>query len=98
MQTSTANLAPTVVYVLFWVGLPFARACIFGDVFRAVQPVARDRPRGAAGSSKRLGAAGAEPLAYPTWLGRWPAAVGILAFAWVELVYVNKDDPSTLSI
>ena len=36
-------------------------------------------------------------LAYPTWLGRWPAALGILAFAWVELVYVSKDDPSQLA-
>ena len=37
------------------------------------------------------------PMAYPEWLGRWPAAVGILAFAWVELVYANKDDPSILA-
>ena len=37
-------------------------------------------------------------MAYPAWLGRWPAALGILAFAWVELVYVNKDDPSQLAI
>ena len=36
-------------------------------------------------------------MAYPTWLGRWPAAVGILAFAWVELVYTNRDDPSLLA-
>ena len=36
-------------------------------------------------------------MAYPEWLGRWPAALGILAFAWVELVYVNKDDPSQLA-
>ena len=42
-------------------------------------------------------ARGAEPLAYPQWLGRWPAALGILAFAWVELVYANKDDPSQLA-
>ena len=46
---------------------------------------------------KRLGA-GADPIPYPRWLGRWPAALGILAFAWVELVYVSKDDPSTLAI
>ena len=38
------------------------------------------------------------PMAYPEWLGRWPAAIGILAFAWVELVYANKDDPSILAI
>jgi hypothetical protein len=37
------------------------------------------------------------PLTYPAWLGRWPAAGGIVAFAWVELVYASKDDPSQLA-
>jgi len=95
VQTSTANLTPTVVYVLFWVGLPVL-SCIFGDVFRPFNPWLAIG-RGTGWLIKRLGA-GAEPIAYPTWLGRYPAAAGILAFAWVELVYVNKADPSTLSI
>nr|MBA3329073.1 fenitrothion hydrolase [Solirubrobacterales bacterium] len=38
------------------------------------------------------------PLPYPVRLGHWPAAIGILAFAWVELVYSSGDDPSTLAI
>ncbi|HVI37846.1 MAG TPA: hypothetical protein VM684_16550, partial [Gaiellales bacterium] len=29
---------------------------------------------------------------------RWPAAAGILLFAWVELVYVDRTDPSQLAI
>jgi hypothetical protein len=37
-------------------------------------------------------------MTYPAWLGRWPAAIGILAFAWVELVYSNRDDPSLLAV
>ena len=37
VQTPTANLTPTVVYVLFWVGLPVL-SCIFGDVFRSFNP------------------------------------------------------------
>ena len=32
-----ANLAPTFIYVLFWVGLAFLSA-LFGDVFRAFNP------------------------------------------------------------
>jgi len=36
-------------------------------------------------------------MAYPAWLGRWPAMLGVLAFAWVELVYNNRDDPSLLA-
>jgi hypothetical protein len=95
VQTSTANLTPTVVYVLFWVGLPVL-SVLFGDVFRPFNPwLAIGRASG--WLVKRLGA-GADPLAYPERLGRWPAAFGILAFAWVELAYTNKADPSTLSI
>jgi hypothetical protein len=96
-QTATANLAPTVVYVVFWVAIPFA-TLLLGDIFAAFNPW-RAVARGAAWLYVR-GRRGGEPptaLAYPTWLGRWPAALGILAFAWVELVYVNKDDPSQLA-
>jgi hypothetical protein len=95
-QTATANLAPTVVYVVFWVAIPFATV-LLGDVFAAFNPW-RAVARGAAwlyGRAHRGEAPAA--MAYPTWLGRWPAALGILAFAWVELVYVNKDDPSHLA-
>jgi hypothetical protein len=96
-QTATANLAPTVVYVVFWVAIPFA-TLLLGDIFAAFNPW-RAVARGAAWLYAR-GHRGGEPptaLAYPSWLGRWPAALGILAFAWVELVYVNKDDPSQLA-
>jgi hypothetical protein len=95
VQTSTANLTPTVVYVIFWVGIPVL-SFIFGDVFRPFNPWLAVG-RGSGWLVKRLGA-GADPIPYPTWLGRWPAAFGILAFAWVELAYTNKADPSTLSI
>jgi hypothetical protein len=95
-QTATANLAPTVVYVVFWVAIPFATV-LLGDVFAAFNPW-RAVARGAAwlyGRVRRGEAPAALP--YPAWLGRWPAALGILAFAWVELVYVSKDDPSQLA-
>jgi hypothetical protein len=95
-QTATANLAPTVIYVVFWVAIPFA-TLLLGDVFAAFNPW-RAAARGAAwlyarGSRGEVPA----PMAYPQWLGRWPAALGILLFAWVELVYVNRDDPSQLA-
>ncbi|TML06145.1 MAG: fenitrothion hydrolase, partial [Actinobacteria bacterium] len=95
VQTSTANLTPTVVYVLFWVGIPVL-SFIFGDVFRPFNPWLAIG-RGTGWLVKRVGA-GADPIPYPNRLGRWPAAFGILAFAWVELAYTNKADPSTLSV
>jgi hypothetical protein len=90
-----ANVIVTVVFVAFWVGIPFA-SVLFGDVFRAFNPwlaVAR----AVAWVTGRVGREPPQPLEYPRRLGRWPAALGILAFAWVELVYVSKDDPSTLA-
>jgi hypothetical protein len=95
-QTATANLAPTVIYVIFWVGIPFASA-VFGDVFAAFNPW-RAVARGVSWVAGRVtGGRLPEPMAYPEWLGRWPAMAGILAFAWVELVYINRDDPSLLA-
>jgi hypothetical protein len=97
-QTDVVNLLPTVVFVYFWVVIPFV-SVIFGDVFRAVNPwLAIGKATGWV--VRRTGAAGpdgAEPLPYPAWLGRWPAAFGVLAFAWVELVYADKGDPSTIA-
>src|SRR3954466_3956364 len=81
-QAPTANLAPTVIYVVFWVGIPFVSA-VFGDVFAAFNPW-RAIARGVAGAGGRAtrGRLPA-PMPYPVWLGRWPAVLGILAFAWV---------------
>jgi hypothetical protein len=96
-QTATANIEPTIIYVIFWVGIPFVSA-VFGDVFAPFNPW-RALARGVAWIAGRVtGGRLPAPMAYPSWLGRWPAALGILAFAWVELVYVNRDDPSILAV
>lgn len=97
VQNPLGNLEPTVIYVVFWVGLVVA-SVLFGNVWRAISPW-RALARGVSWVSSRL-SSGEAPAAleYPAWLGRWPAAAGILFFAWVELTYVNKDDPSTLAI
>jgi hypothetical protein len=99
-QTPDANLAPTVVYVLMWVGIPFL-SILLGDVFRALSPW-RAVARGAAWLAGRAAGGGEDAmpaaLGYPARLGRWPAALGILAFAWLELVATNGSDPSTLAI
>jgi len=96
-QNFTSNLAPTFIYVIFWVGIPIASAFV-GDIFRAFSPWrALGRLTGwlLQGAGYRRG-----PLldSYPAWLGRWPAAATLLAFAWLELVYPSKDDPRLLAI
>ena len=74
------NIAPTFVFITFWVGLAFA-SVLFGDVFRAFNPWrAIGRATGAV-----LGGRPERRRRYPDWLGRWPAAAGLLGFAWLEL-------------
>jgi len=96
VQAPQENFAPTFVYVVFWVGLVVV-SIAFGDVFRALNPwraIGR-----ATGFVTRLLGFRTKPLfAYPSRLGRWPAAAGLLAFAWLELVFSGGDDPSVLAI
>jgi hypothetical protein len=91
------NFAPTWIFVIFWVGLAFA-SILFGDAFRPFNPW-RALARAVAWVARRArhGRAGSEPLPYPAWLGRWPAVAGLLGFAWLELVYVNRDQPNLLA-
>jgi hypothetical protein len=91
------NLAPTMVYVVFWVGVPFA-SLLLGDIWRLLSPWrAVGRAVGAAG--RRLGAAEAsEPLPYPERLGRFPAAAGVIAFAICELCWATAREPFGLAV
>ena len=96
VQSPQANFAPTFIYVIFWVGLVPA-SILFGDVFRAFNPW-RAIARGAGFLASRVGGPLPTPFRYPEWLGRWPAVLGLLGFAWIELAYTNGDDPSTLAV
>lgn len=72
-----------IFYVWWWVALVPA-SFLFGPVWRAISP-----PRTINWLIARL--TGGDPddgyFEYPPWLGHWPAALGLLAFAWMELVY-----------
>ncbi|MEA2141776.1 MAG: hypothetical protein QOI64_206 [Solirubrobacteraceae bacterium] len=91
------NLAPTAIYVAFWIGVPVT-SLVLGDVFRVLSPWrALGRPAG--WLVKRFGGEDlAEPIPYPERLGRWPAVAGLVAFAFVELCWSRGDDPQTLAI
>jgi hypothetical protein len=95
-QIPTSNIIDTAIYVIFWVGVVVA-SVLLGNVFAAFNPW-RAIARFVAFVATRASGETPAPLPYPRWLGRWPAALGIVAFAWVELVYVNHQDPSTLSV
>jgi hypothetical protein len=91
-QVTSQNVTPTFVYVVFWLGL-VPLSVVFGDVFALLNPW---RAVGRA-VGWLLRGIDAEPLAYPTWLGRWPAAAGLLAFAALELVSPYGDRPATVA-
>jgi hypothetical protein len=91
-QVQTANFANTFVYVVFWVGVPVL-SVLFGDVFAAFNPW-----RAVGRLVEPLLRRGGRPLlAYPSWLGLWPAVGGIVGFAWLELVYVERYEPAVVA-
>jgi hypothetical protein len=95
-QEGTTNIAIIFIFAIFWVGLAIVSP-LFGDVFKAFNPW-RAIARGVAWVASKLSRNGLPaPMAYPAWLGRWPAVVGILGFAWVELAYSGRGDPSHLA-
>jgi hypothetical protein len=95
-QSPYANLAPTAVFVTFWVGVPVLSAFL-GDLFSLLNPW-RALARGVVWIAGRTRVDFGAPLAYPAWLGRWPAVITIAGFAWLELVYVNRQHPATLAV
>ncbi|MEA2475695.1 MAG: hypothetical protein QOE06_3610 [Thermoleophilaceae bacterium] len=90
------NLAPTFVYVVFWVGL-VPVSVLFGNVFGAFNPW-RAVARGVSWAFGRLGRGGEEPFPYPDRLGHWPAAAGLLGFTAMELAITFGREPRGLAI
>jgi hypothetical protein len=83
------NPVPYVVYVWLWVGLAFL-SLFFGPVWRVLNPV-RWLHRGILGVVRVSPDFGLLPYR----LGYWPAAVGLFAFTWLELI---APDNATLPV
>lgn len=71
-----------VIYVWLWVGLVPA-SLLFGRFYRAISPV-RTLYLLLARVTGQPPSQGLRE--YPAWLGYWPAAIGLFAFVWLELV------------
>ena len=87
VQNSARNIGPVLVWVDFWLVIPFLGA-LLGNLYTEVNPW---RTIGSAlGTEER-----------PELLGRWgvyPAAGALLVFTWLELVAPDGGQPRTLAI
>lgn len=96
-QSPFKNIAPTMVWVIWWVGMAYLSA-LFGDVWTLLSPwrivfgwfEALSRRSGAGAFSINR--------AYPAWLGVWPAVVLFFVFAWTELVWTGGEVPRSLAL
>lgn len=91
-QDDANNPVPYVVYVWLWVGLAFA-SILLGPVWRLLNPV-HWLHRGI------LAAARIAPDFALTErrVGYWPAAVGLFAFVWLELVAPDNTSLTTMRV
>ncbi len=95
-QDPYRNIAPTLVWIIWWVGLATLSAFI-GDLWAVANPWrtlfdAADRLcRRVAGGSLARG------LPYPARLGVWPAVILLFAVAWTELVFPSPAVPRNIA-
>lgn len=92
----TRNIAPTFVYVAFWLGL-VPLVVLFGNVWAAINPW-RAGADAVAWLTRRIGFSWEPPLDYPRRLGRWPATLLLLAFTALELAYTEPANPRALAL
>jgi hypothetical protein len=79
------NFALTFLFVTCWLGFPVF-SVVFGNVFKPFNPW-RAIGRAFGGAFRTVAGQRAAHLPYPGALGRWPAAAGLVAFVWLEIVY-----------
>ena len=97
-QAPIENLAPTMVWILWWVGIAYVSA-LLGNVWALINPLKiifewadalyrRLNP----GDQLSMG------LSYPKKLGVWPSFILFFIFAWIELVYPNSSMPRNIAL
>lgn len=91
-QNPYRNLAPTSIWVIWWVGLAYVCG-LAGNLWALVNPwnTAYRWAERLAGRPLSLG------LRWPRSLGCWPAVALLLGFVWAELVWPESDRPARLA-
>jgi hypothetical protein len=96
-QDPYRNIAPTLVWIIWWVGLAIFSAFV-GDLWAVVNPW-RSLFDGADRLYRTLtGRTGpAFGVPYPEALGVWPAVALLLAVSWTELVFPSPAEPANIA-
>jgi hypothetical protein len=84
---AAANVAPYLVYVVFWVGMQFVSP-VLGNVWRSLNPLDTLAGLGRLPASAR---SSRDP-------GQWTAALMLLSFAWLELAYYEPSNPRVVGL
>lgn len=97
-QNPTKNIGPTLVWVVWWVGVAYTSAAV-GNVWLLLNPW-RATFGWAEGVLHRFNPnqSLALKLTYPRLLGVWPAIAILGAFAWVEIVFSGSGRPGNLAL
>lgn len=91
------NLAPTVVWVIWWVGVAYASA-LLGNVWELVNPWKILFEWGEAAARRvEPDAEVSLDVRYPERLGIWPGVLLFLKFAWLEIVFPDPARPPTIA-
>ena len=100
VNRSTANIAPVLVWVYWWVGIAFASALI-GNVWGLINPV-RTIYEWMDALARRVIPGGLsfgqDDSAYPPRWAAWPAVIVFALFAWFEIAYEGSAEPLSLAI
>jgi hypothetical protein len=94
-QTPTRNLAPTAIWIAWWVGFSYLSAFV-GNVWSIVNPWAAIFDW-----CERIVSKGRAPrrstVTWPERVGVWPGIALFVAFAWLELIWEGRSIPSHLA-
>jgi hypothetical protein len=91
-QDPLMNLAPTAVWITWWVGLSYLSA-VFGNLWGLANPWAAMF----AWTERLCGGRLSLDLRYPAWLDVWPGVLLLFAFVWIELIYPRSAVPAAIA-
>ena len=90
------NPLPVSVWIIGWVGIAYVSA-LLGNIWALINPWSNLFRLGEWITSQATGRPLQPLIGYPPLLGAWPAVALFFVFAWMELVWPDRDRPVALA-